>query len=106
MATILEKLAAAKAAHFASQNLSVSERLSKWTADELNVVVSIEISNQFGNCSFGSSDWFETHLTGRSEGTVREILTAAYSSEDRVPQVEATCKYACSRMRLQLARRT
>jgi len=99
MATILEKLAAAHAEHFASQNPSVSERLSKWTAEELNVVVSVEASNQSGNCSFGSSGWAERHFSGRNTATVREVLTAAYTTEDRVPQAEAACRYACSQAR-------
>jgi hypothetical protein len=98
MATILEQLAAARAAHFASGNVSVSERLSKWTAEELNVVVSVEASNQSGNCPPGSSGWAETHL-GRTSATVREVLTAAYATGDRVPQAEAACRYACSQAR-------
>lgn len=70
--------------------------LSGWTEAQLNKIVSIDMSNEAGNCEGGSVNWMSVHFPGRNAVTIREALTEAYKTKDRIPLVVRACKHAAS----------
>ena len=68
--------------------------LAGWSEEDLAVTIRLVDSVRAGNCATGSKDWVAKNMPGRVVATVREVLTAAIVSGDRVEAVNRACRMA------------